>query len=102
MVAERVFFALGDSTRLEILARLAETGPQITNDLLRDLGITRQGAARHLTILESAGLVTAERKGREVVRSLNREALGVTSGWLKELEEVWDARLARLKKSYES
>lgn len=97
-----LFQAIGDPTRREIVRRLAAGGPHRTGPLLEGLGLTRQGASRHLATLEAAGWVIPTKQGREVVRSLNPETLAQASKWLEQREREWDAALGRLAKTYEA
>ena len=98
----QIFFALSDPHRQEILLRLARGGPQTTLNLLKGIGATRQGATRHLLILEEAGLVKSEKRGREVIREFNPETVALAQQWFTDLESAWDSRLDRLRKQYES
>lgn len=63
----QVFRALGDETRLAVLARLAVTpGSQTVTDIASCCGVHLSGVSRHLRQLHDAGLVSAEKSGREV------------------------------------
>ena len=96
-----VFNALADETRRTIILRLVEGGPQTTGKLLDGLGMTRQGAARHLLTLEESGLVKSEKQGREIVRTLDMEAIRGTQAWMDELNRTWEKRMSRLAAQYE-
>ncbi|MBU5253310.1 helix-turn-helix domain-containing protein [Lysinibacillus capsici] len=78
---DAVFKALGDSTRRLILDELAEcdemTLYELTVRLLmkHELSISRQGIAKHLSVLESAGLVLSQRQGKYRVILFNKEPL---------------------------
>jgi DNA-binding transcriptional ArsR family regulator len=98
--ADDVFSALSDGVRREMLVRLARAGPQPTGALLTGLGMTRQGAARHLQVLTDSGLVRSRRIGRVVVRELDRDALRGSAEWLEKLGREWDERLERLRETY--
>lgn len=63
--------------------------------------MSRQGASRHLSVLESAGLVVSKRQGRQVVCHLDPKPLRGSQEWLAEIARTWDERLARLAASYE-
>lgn len=101
MAVAPIFVALGDETRLELVRRLAEEGPMRTGELVEGLGMSRQAATKHLVVLEGAGVVRSEKKGREVVRSLNSEVVGEASGWLNCRAREWEMRIGRLKKLVE-
>ena len=59
----RIFAALGDPTRLDLLVNLAENSPKTATQLAEDYPITRQGILKHLHILEEARLVAVHQKG---------------------------------------
>lgn len=96
-----MFHALADPTRCEILRRLVAEGPMPTGRLVEGLSMSRQGASRHLSVLESAGLVVSKRQGRQVVCHLDPKPLRGSQEWLAEIGRAWDERLARLAASYE-
>ena len=75
MVVAAVFSALGDPVRLEMVRRLTSGQPSTISVVSDGLGITRQGARKHLQVLADAGLVTLQPKGREVAVELDLETL---------------------------
>ncbi len=93
----RLFFALGDPHRLEMVHRLAVRGPLSMARLTAGMPFSRQGGAKHLAVLTSAGLISVERRGREKLVSLERHNLHLTQMFLKQMELGWDDRLARLE-----
>ncbi|MBL8087163.1 MAG: helix-turn-helix transcriptional regulator [Chthonomonas sp.] len=101
-MTDDAFFALADPVRREIVRRLSDQGPTPTLRLLDGLGSTRQGATRHLTVLERSGLVISERKGREIVRRLDAQPLAEMLAWLGELDRQWQMRLNRLAEQYDA
>ncbi|ARU40940.1 hypothetical protein CCB80_07190 [Armatimonadetes bacterium Uphvl-Ar1] len=99
-MTNQVFAALADPHRREILLRLATQGQLTTGELTADLNMSRQGATRHLLILQEAGLVHSHREGRTIYRKLNAEPLRGTTEWIQSLEIKWDAALDRLSSTY--
>ncbi len=99
---DQVFTALADPSRREMIARLATRGRLTTGDLTENLEMTRQGATRHLNLLEDAGLIRSSREGRTIYRELNPAPLRGTTEWLKQIESEWDSALNRLAAQYES
>ncbi|WP_071394262.1 ArsR/SmtB family transcription factor [Bacillus tuaregi] len=86
---DTIFKALADSTRRLILDELSEcnemTMYELTSRLIMNhkLIITRQGVAKHLSILEEAGLVKSERKGKYRVLIFDNEPLrNLLKGWI--------------------
>ena len=79
----RVFFALSDGTRRNLLERLLKQDGQRQAELTADLGVSRQAAVKHLEILEQARLVIVNRIDRTVVYRLNRSPLRtIKSTWI--------------------
>jgi DNA-binding transcriptional ArsR family regulator len=98
-----VFAALADPTRRWMVEALLRDGTASAPTLSSQLPITRQAVAKHLATLDDAGLVErAPAKGREVRYRLRAGALVSASAWLREAEEAWDGRLARLKDTVEA
>jgi DNA-binding transcriptional ArsR family regulator len=93
-----IFDALADSTRREVLRRLAEQGPQTPTELADDLPVTRQAVSKHLDVLGRAGLVSSARAGRETRFTFQPEPLTDAAEWMADVGGTWDARLAALKR----
>ncbi|HEU4539024.1 MAG TPA: metalloregulator ArsR/SmtB family transcription factor [Polyangiaceae bacterium] len=92
-----VFAALGDATRLGLVARLCAGGPASIVRLSEGAGVTRQAVAKHLRVLEGAGLVRGERRGRENVWRLEPRRLEEARRSLDRISAQWDDALDRLK-----
>ena len=92
-----LFAALGDGTRLEIVARLADGSQQSITQLTEVATVTRQAITKHLKVLENAGIVRSERSGRETLFALQPRSLEEAQRVLAAISEQWDAALARLK-----
>jgi DNA-binding transcriptional ArsR family regulator len=96
-VSAGVFAALADPNRRAILASLAEHGPSTATDLAARLAITRQGIAKHLALLDDAGLVTSSSgAGRRVLYRHRSEPIKVAQSYLAALAAGWDDSLDRL------
>jgi DNA-binding transcriptional ArsR family regulator len=93
----RIFAALADPTRLNLVVNLAENSPKTATQLAEEYPITRQGVLKHLHILEEAGLVAVHQKGREKLYSLTPSPLSNIDEWIKKINAKWDERLLRLK-----
>ncbi len=91
-----VFFALGDETRLSVVARLG-AGARSATALSGGAGVTRQAIVKHLRVLEGAGLVTHERRGREVLYALDPARLRDARAFLEAISAGWDRALERLR-----
>jgi DNA-binding transcriptional ArsR family regulator len=92
-----LFDALGDLNRLRIIVRLCDRGPCSTSQVTEAIPATRQAASKHLLLLESAGLVTSTRRGRERVWTVQTEPLARASDYLGQLSRRWDAATERLR-----
>lgn len=91
-----LFAALGDQTRLRMVARLAD-GPLSTAKLTAGSAITRQAVTKHLRVLERARLVHGVRHGREMLWQLDRRRIEEARGYLDQISRQWDRALARLR-----
>ena len=96
-----VFAALADPTRRWILDRLRSEGAQSIKDLTAPLEITRQAVTKHLEVLEGAGLVRRETRGRERICRLEADPLKVVDQWIDRYAEAWDERLERFREYVE-
>jgi DNA-binding transcriptional ArsR family regulator len=96
-----IFAALGDPTRLKLVDRLGESGPQSIAALTRGSPLTRQAITKHLRVLAGAGLVRGTRLGRESRWELEPEPLEVARRYLELASKRWDSALARLKRFVE-
>lgn len=92
-----LFAALGDGTRLGLIARLSAGGERSIVQLGEGLTISRQAVAKHLDVLHGAGLVHRRKNGREVHYALRRDAIAAARLWLDQVERQWDGTLSRLK-----
>jgi DNA-binding transcriptional ArsR family regulator len=92
-----VFAALGDETRLRIVARLCDDGPLSIVQLTEGSDISRQGVTKHLRALEKVGLLRSCRTGRERIWELETGRLTEAHRYLNEISEQWDDKLHRLR-----
>jgi DNA-binding transcriptional ArsR family regulator len=95
--SQAVFSALADPTRRTVFDRLVDSGPASATHLSGELPVTRQAVAKHLAVLEEAGLVTRDRVGRETRFVANPDALEEVSRWIEQVGSAWDTRLQRLR-----
>ena len=96
-----VFAALGDETRLRLLARLSSQGPASITGLSARSDVTRQAITKHLTVLARAGLVRDERRGRERIWKLEPRRLADAHEHLERISRLWDDALVRLAEHVE-
>ena len=93
-----VFDALADENRRRVLGYLAERETATATELARELPVTRQAVAKHLTALRDAGLVASSRLGRETRYRLTPDPLAPALEWLLDVGGAWDARLEALRR----
>jgi DNA-binding transcriptional ArsR family regulator len=96
-----VFSALSDPTRREVMRRLSDRGPSTLSELAAELPVTRQAIAKHLSMLEHAGLVSPTGEDRRRRYVLTPGPLTNAMGWIAEVGAEWDERLAALKRHVE-
>jgi DNA-binding transcriptional ArsR family regulator len=92
-----VFAALGDETRLSLVAILASGEPRSIAHLTGGSRMTRQAITKHLRVLEGAGVVHSSRAGRESLFAFNPQTVSELQEYLGRLSAQWDQALARLK-----
>ena len=92
-----LFAALGDETRLGLLAKLTKGEPQSIARLTAGTRLTRQAVTKHLRVLEGAGVVRADRVGRESRFALDPKPIVDAQTYLEHVSRQWDTALARLK-----
>lgn len=93
----RVFAALGDATRLELVWRLSVGTPLSIARLAGGFSLSRQAITKHLRVLEQAGLVRAVRRGRENLFELKPRPLSEAGRSLDRLSHQWEVALGNLK-----
>jgi DNA-binding transcriptional ArsR family regulator len=100
--ADRLWAAVADPTRQRLLDLILAAGEATASALARDLPITRQGIAKHLAVLERAGLVEATRSGREVRFRVREDRLDQATRRMAQVVARWDRRLATIKQLAEA
>ncbi|MEW6273257.1 MAG: metalloregulator ArsR/SmtB family transcription factor [Thermodesulfobacteriota bacterium] len=96
-----VFFALGDGTRLSVVEKLGAAGALSATGLSGGARVSRQAIVKHLRVLEDAGLVSHERRGREVLYALVPQRLDDARTFLDSVSSSWDRALERLRRLVE-
>ena len=100
--ADAVFRALADSSRRRLLDSLNSHNGQTLRDLCAGLEMTRQAVAKHLAVLEAAGLVATARRGREKWHYLNAAPINdIADRWMTRYDRQRAQALADLKQALE-
>lgn len=92
-----IFAALGDETRLLLVAKLCGGQAHSISRLTKGSRLTRQAITKHLRVLEGAGIVHGVKRGRESLFELDPEPIEEIKEYLELISEQWDEALARLK-----
>jgi DNA-binding transcriptional ArsR family regulator len=92
-----IFAALGDPTRLSLVAKLIDGKPHSISTLTVGTKVTRQAITKHLTVLQNVGLVTSSKEGRESLYELDPKPLESLEEYLKIISTQWDKALQNLK-----
>jgi len=108
---DHTFFALGDATRRGMLLRLSH-GEASVSEFAADFGVSLPTIHKHLRVLERAGFISHEKRGRirhvRLAPSPRRRCAGswpplrAVKDWVAQLEAQWDHHLLRLKQQVES
>jgi ArsR family transcriptional regulator, cadmium/lead-responsive transcriptional repressor len=99
---DELWAAVADPTRQRLLDALLARGDATATELAGELPVTRQAVAKHLAVLDRAGLVERRRQGREVRYAIRPEQLDAATRRLAQVAAHWDERLARIKRLAES
>jgi DNA-binding transcriptional ArsR family regulator len=99
---DEALVAIADPTRWRLLNLVAAHGQETATTLAAQLPVSRPAVAKHLSVLSRAGLLGAERSGREVRYHVRPERLQEAAHWVSRLAADWDTRLAAIKRIAES
>jgi DNA-binding transcriptional ArsR family regulator len=92
-----VFAAVADPTRRAILRQLGR-GPARVTDIASRFPVSLNAISKHLLVLQRAGLVQQEVRGRERICSLDAQPLRHASAWMEEMRSVWEGRLDAMER----
>jgi|SRR5919204_4129950 DNA-binding transcriptional ArsR family regulator len=92
-----VFAALGDKTRLTLVAKLSGGQPCSISQLTKGSKLSRQAITKHLRVLESVGIVHSVHAGRESLFEIDPTPIEQMRKYLDFVSEQWDHALGRLK-----
>ncbi|HET9411076.1 MAG TPA: metalloregulator ArsR/SmtB family transcription factor [Candidatus Dormibacteraeota bacterium] len=98
---EALLEAVSDTSRRRVLDLLLQHGEATPTGLAAELPFTRQAVAKHLAVLDRAGLVASSRRGREVRYAVKPEHLDVAVRAMAKVAARWDARLDAIKRKAE-
>ena len=102
LVDDELWSAVGDPTRRRMLDLLLGDGVATATSLSERLPVTRQAVAKHLGVLDRAGLVRSTAAGREKRYHVDEAQLARAVSQLSSVGAAWDARLQRIKRIAEA
>jgi len=94
---DAVFGAIADPTRRAILQQLGRNPARVT-DIAKRFPVSLNAVSKHLIVLQRAGLVRREVRGRDHICSLNVQPLREASVWIEEMRAFWEVRLDALER----
>jgi DNA-binding transcriptional ArsR family regulator len=97
---DKIFAALADVTRRDILKRVSRAEHTI-GELAKHYTMSLAAIAKHISILEKAGLITKRRSGKAKVIQIQPQTIKVAAAYLSEYEKIWSARFDALEKLLE-
>ncbi|MEM6426236.1 MAG: metalloregulator ArsR/SmtB family transcription factor [Cyanobacteria bacterium P01_H01_bin.119] len=97
---DQIFGALADVTRRDILKRLS-SAEQTISELAEPYAMSLAAIAKHVSVLERAGLIVKQRRGKAKVIQIQPKTIQVAATHLSEYEKVWSARFDALEKLLE-
>jgi DNA-binding transcriptional ArsR family regulator len=99
---DELWAAIGDPTRRRVVDVLLDRGEATATAMAGELPVTRQAVAKHLAVLDRAGLVQARRQGREVRYAIRPQRLDLATRSMAQVTAQWDARLSAIKRIAEA
>jgi ArsR family transcriptional regulator, cadmium/lead-responsive transcriptional repressor len=102
VIDDDLWSAVGDPTRRRLLDQLLSDGDGTATSLSEHVPVTRQAVAKHLDVLDRAGLVHATPVGREKRYRVDEAQLARAVAQLASVGATWDARLRRIKRIAEA
>ena len=99
---DELWSAIADPSRRRVLDLLVRGGEATASSLALQVPFTRQAVAKHLAILESAGLVTRHKEGREVLFRVDPDRLDDATRAMTQVASDWDRRLQAIKRLAEA
>jgi DNA-binding transcriptional ArsR family regulator len=99
---DELWSAVGDPTRRRVLDVLLARGEATATAVAGELPVTRQAVAKHLAVLDRAGLVEGRKRGREMRYAVRPDRLDVAARSMAQVAAAWDVRLAAIKRIAEA
>jgi DNA-binding transcriptional ArsR family regulator len=96
-VLDNVFGAIADPTRRAILQQLGRSPARVT-DIAKGFPVSLNAISKHLIVLERAGLIYREARGRDRICRLDARTLRKASAWIEQMRAFWEVRLDAMER----
>ena len=98
---QRLFYALAEPTRRDIIELLASNGQLSATDISDNFAVSAPAISQHLKVLREANFVRVEKRAQQRIYRINPEAMSEIEGWVQEMTKQWNARFNVLDKILE-
>src|SRR2546422_8082070 len=99
---KRLFYALAEPTRRDIIELLASNGQLSATDISDNFAVSAPAISQHLKVLREANFVRVEKRAQQRIYRINPEAMSEVEGWVQEMTKQWNARFNVLDKILEA
>ena len=99
---QRLFYALAEPTRRDIIELLACNGQLSATDISNNFAVSAPAISQHLKVLREANFVRVEKRAQQRIYRINLEAMSEIEGWIQEMTKQWNARFNVLDKILEA
>jgi len=98
---QRLFYALAEPTRRDIIELLAGNGQLSATDISDNFAVSAPAISQHLRVLREANVVRVEKRAQQRIYRINPEAMSEIEGWVQQMTKQWNARFNVLDKILE-
>ena len=99
---QRLFYALAEPTRRDIIELLASNGQLSATDIFDNFAVSAPAISQHLRVLREANVVRVEKRAQQRIYRINPEAMSEIEGWVQQMTKQWNARFNVLDKILEA
>src|SRR5881296_2090021 len=99
---QRLFYALAEPTRRDIIELLASNGQLSATDISNNFPASAPAISQHLKVLREANFVRVEKRAQQRIYRINPEAMSEVEEWVQEMTKQWNARFNVLDKILEA
>src|SRR2546428_7389657 len=99
---QRLFYALAEPTRRDIIELLASNGQLSATDISDNFTVSAPAISQHLKVLREANVVRVEKRAQQRIYRINTEAMSEIEGWVQEMTKQWNTRFNVLDKILEA